>query len=100
MAARPTTSRRSPAQKRAAPATKAPTMADVASEIAARMPVVTGLKAKLEEIAHATGAYLRTLREAGVPEDMAREFVGNWQASLWPVAEADEHFEDADPELA
>lgn len=98
MATRPTTARRPTGTRSPRRATKAQTLPEAIAEIAAKAPVLGGVRAELEEIAIATGTYLRTLRREGVPEDMAREFVGNWQASLWDTPESDEHDED-DPAL-
>jgi hypothetical protein len=96
MTTRPATRKPTPAKPKAAPAAKAQTLAELAADVVASVAILPGLRATLEEIAAATGAYYRALRENQIPEDMAREFVGNWQASLWPTPEPDEHFEPDD----
>ena len=88
------TGRRKPAVK-ITPAPKSPeSLAQAASRIAATAPVVISLRADLEEVAIATGAYRRTLIREGIPVEKADLYVDSWQASLWPEIEADEHDED------
>lgn len=96
MPTRPATRKPPTAKPKPAPPAKAQTLAELAADIAAATAVLPGLRATLEEIAVATGAYYRALRENLVPEDMAREFVGNWQFSLWPSPEAGERFTELD----
>lgn len=68
------------------PARKPQTLSQVAAEVAARSPRTDGLRAELEEIAVAAGAFYRALREANVPAAHCEAMFENWHWSLWPAA--------------
>lgn len=48
-------------------------------------PAGADLTGELQGIAHAAGAYLRALREEGVPRSMRIVMFDNWQRSLFGV---------------
>lgn len=91
MTARRGATTRTPTAKPAVPET----LAAAAARVASAAPVLGGLRAKLEEIAVATGAYRRTLIREGIDAVTADRYVDAWQESLW-ISYADEIDETPD----
>ncbi len=76
------------------------TLAAIAARVAADAPVLGGTRARLEEIAVATGAYRRRLIGEGIAPEFADQFVAFWQSSLWGTSDGGENTEHDELEYA